>query len=61
MGKEVRIHLTANNLTESEYEKLIAALESVTDYIKVTSEEPIITWIENEKLAGQALKSPASG
>ena len=60
MGKEVRIHLTANNLTESEYEKLITALEGVTDYIKVTSEEPIITRIENEKSADQALKSPAS-
>lgn len=61
MGKEVRIHLTANNLTESEYEKLIATLEGVPDYIKVTSEEPIITLIENEKSAGQTLKSPASG
>ena len=29
MSKEVRIHITANNLTDAEYQKLIAVLESI--------------------------------
>ena len=61
MVKEVRIHITANNLTDLEYEKLIAALESVTDEIKSGSEESIITRIENEKGIHQALKSKPPG
>ena len=61
MAKEVRIHITSNNLTESEYEKLIAALEDVTDYIKNTSKDPIITRIETEQSVRPALKSRASG
>ena len=55
MAKEVGIHITANNLPDSEYKKLIAALESVVDKIKSGSEEPIIIRIENEKMGHQAL------
>ena len=57
MAKEVCIYITATNLTDSEYEKLLSALESIADDIKATSDEPIITRIENEKSVRQALKS----
>lgn len=60
MAKEVSIHITANNLTDSEYEKLIVALESVADEIKATSDVSIIAHVDNEKEVHQALKSKVS-
>ena len=60
MSKEVRIHITASNLTDAEYEKLIAALESIADDIKITSDEPFLTHIENDKAVRQKIKSKTS-
>ena len=60
MAREARIHVTVHNLTDAEYKKLLAALESVGDAIKITTDAPILTQTENEKwLAKRQLEGTA--